>query len=77
MINSAKIELVSLSALVSTVGLDPRTSPTKGKVRPVTKDVYCIVPSSLGSLSSEYFSSLYSNPNKAATGPAGISNSDG
>ena len=30
-INSAKIELVSLSALVSTVGLDPRTSPTKGK----------------------------------------------
>ena len=72
--NSAKIELVFRSALVSTVGLEPSTSPTKGKVRPVTAEVYFIVPSNLGSLSSEYFSCLYSKPTNIATGPAGISN---
>ena len=48
-----------------------------GKVRPVTVDVNLIVPSNLGSLSSEYSSFLYSYPTNIATGPAGILNISG
>ena len=76
-INSAKMELVSLSPVVSAVGLDPKTSPTNGNVSPVTIEVNLVVPSSLGSLSSEYSSLRYSNPTNMATGPAGRLNISG
>ena len=42
-----------------------------------TVDVNLIVPSNLGSLSSEYSSFLYSYPTNIATGPAGILNISG
>ena len=76
-INSANTEVVSLSPVVSEVGLDPRTSPTKGKVKPVMVEVNLIVPSKRGSRSSVYSSSLYSNPINSAAGPAGILNISG
>ena len=74
---SAKTEFVDLLAEVSTVGLDPSTSPTNGNVSLVIVEVNLVVPSSLGSLSSDYSSLRYSNPNNMATGPAGRLNISG
>ena len=78
---STNTDLTLFEPEVSLVALDPMTLDLYGKVLVEDDDVpgpaSTTVPSKYLSRSSLYFSSLYSAPNKTATGPAGNWNTSG